>query len=79
MPIPNPVKELTPTEFIKDSKKISYREDLEKAYAVFSNDPTKTLTFFPLRHDGNHFHLILDGNPNTEKSRYRSIKWNHTK
>lgn len=61
MTIPSSVKVFSPTEYIKDSNKISYGEDLQKAYAIFANDPTKTLTFFPLRHDGNIFYLTLDG------------------
>jgi hypothetical protein len=55
------VKEFYPSEYLDDSNKISYTEDLDRAYAVFAKDPTKTLTFFPLRHDGNIFNLILAG------------------
>jgi hypothetical protein len=55
------IKEFYPSEYLEDSNKISYSEDLSKAYAIFTNDSTKTLTFFPLRHDSNMFHLVLDG------------------
>lgn len=56
-----PVKEFYPSEYLTDSKKISYSEDLRKAQILFNNDRSKTLTFFPLRHDGNMFHIVLDG------------------
>jgi len=61
MTIPSIVQEFSASEYIKDSNKITYGEDLEKAYAIFTKNPTKTLTFFPLRHDGSIFHLIIEG------------------
>lgn len=55
------VNELYPSEVLDESNKISYSEDLSKAIVVFSHDPTKILTFFPIGLDGKMFHLILDG------------------
>jgi hypothetical protein len=55
------IKEFQPSEFIEDSKKISYSEDLEKAFVQYQVDPSKRLTFFPVRYDANMFYIILNG------------------
>jgi hypothetical protein len=62
--LPKPIakiQEFYPSEYLDDSNKISFKEDLDRAVAVFETDKTKKLTFFPLGHDGHMFHMLLDG------------------
>src|SRR5580765_3604193 len=60
-PVISPVKEFYPSEYLEDSNKIAYSEDLTKGQMNYESDPSRKLVFFPLRHDKNAFNLILEG------------------